>query len=119
MALTGELLEPDRVDQVPVGLEYVPVSAEEDQLGVRVGRPCGPEGATEPRDVRDQRFLRVPWGTVAPKLLDEIVDGHDPTARARRQARIVRSFDPAIGNGSPPASATSRGPRTRKRIGGG
>ena len=79
MALTSELLEPDRVDQVPVRLEHVPVPAEEDQVGIRVGRPSGPERATEPRDVRDQRFLRVPWGTVAPKLLDEIVNGHDAT----------------------------------------
>ncbi len=91
VALTGELLEPDRVDQVPVGLEYVPVSAEGDQLGVCVGRPSGSECATEPRDVRHQRLLRVPWGTVAPKLLDEIVDGHDPT-RARDKAGEDRSL---------------------------
>jgi hypothetical protein len=37
-------------------------------------------------------------------------------AREIRQARIVRSFDPAIGNGSPPFSKTSSGPRTRKRM---
>src|SRR5712691_2112319 len=96
VALAGELLEPDRVNQVPVGLEHVPVSAEEDQLGVRVGPPAGPEGATEPRDVRDQRLLRVPRGTVTPKLLDEIVDGHDPTCacdEAGEDRSLLRSGD--------------------------
>jgi hypothetical protein len=91
VTLGGELLEPARVDQVPVGLEDVPISAEQDQLGVRGGRFCGPKRATEPRYVGNERLLRVLGGPVSPELLDEIVDGHDSTS-ACYQAGEDRSF---------------------------
>ncbi len=119
MSLAGDLLEPDRVDLMSVALERVPVSARADDARGRAGRPVGLEGVTESRNVGAERLHRGPRRVFAPELLDEVIDGHDTTPPAIRQARMMRSFDPAIGSGSPSFLATSRGPRTRKRMAGG
>jgi hypothetical protein len=91
VTLAGELLEPDRVDLMSGVIERVAVSAKDDDVRARAVGPTGLQGATESRNVGTESLLRGSGRMLAPQLLDEIVDGHDPP-RARDKAREDRAF---------------------------